>query len=246
MSCFKVLFHVSSALISASKAEYGLWPSSNHLNKYKNLLGADSQAIAEEPQSWNHVHVPKAYCKHEGRFTDVQDSPQVKQQHLGLLGPKVLAASPKLSSFCFDTSRLDTRKLLVWETAQREDPNTATAAEGNSSPGPRLGSRALQQDLALLCFPTACPGMNSERELRAVSFTTSLQGLTGQNTNVLSCMFSPLAQTHCWMRRPALPEGSGLTLSMSEEKRVWLNKTEQNLVLVFNPNTTWILIQATI
>lgn len=86
---------------------------------------------------------------------------QVKQQHLGLLGPKVLAASPKLSSFCFDTSSLHTRKLLVWEAAQRENPNTATAEEGNSSPGPCLGSRALQQDLAPVCFPTACPGMKS-------------------------------------------------------------------------------------
>lgn len=79
-----------------------------------------------------------------------------------------------------------------------------------------------------------------------MSFMTSSQGLTGQNTNILSCMFSSLAQTRCWMRRPAPPEGSALTLSMSEEKQVQLNKTEQSLVLVFNPNTTLILIQATI
>lgn len=244
MSCFKVLFHVSSALISASKAEYGLWPSSNHLNKYKNLLGADNQAIAEEPQSWNHVHVPKAYCKHEGRFTDVQDSPQVKQQHLGLLGPKVLAASPKLSSFCFDTSRLDTRKLLVWEAAQREDPNTTTAEEGNSSPGPHLGSRALQQDLAPLCFPTACPGMKSGAKSCELhdQFTRSDRAKNKHFVlHVLLVTTDTLldAQTcTAW--------GVRLTLSMSEEKWVWLNKTEQSLVLFFNPNTTLILIQATI
>lgn len=96
MSCFKVLVHVSSALISASKAEYGLWPSSNHLNKYKKLLGADNQAIAEEPQSWNHVHVPKAYCKHEGRFIDVQDSPNPsKAATLGVAGPKGACSKPQ-------------------------------------------------------------------------------------------------------------------------------------------------------
>lgn len=168
----------------------------------------------------------------------MQDCPNPSKVAICVLAGSSLACSSS-------SSKAHARRCCVREAAHGHSAWAARLVSWAT-----LGSTAPSREgLAQCCLcyrprTMASPGKNSTREPRAVGFTSHLQGLTRWNPNIWSHTF------FCYPRRAA----GWMALCCNDPQHVWgkissaeLNKTRPgNLTLVFNPNTTLILIETTV
>lgn len=122
---------------------------------------------------------------------------QVKQPQMGLLGPNVCLqqtpASPTLMLWCMKPRHQKTLSVGGCTAGRPQHHRTwrGTWVLGCTW-AVRLPSRTLLSGISThrQCNTMTSPGRSSGKESRAVSFMFSVQGLTGQNPNVCSCMAS--------------------------------------------------------
>ena len=202
MLCFKLLVQVSSStFISASKSECGIWATSNHINKYKKyqlLTASISQTTAKEldmkPSS-----CPKGLMQTWRVVVSIRPTvlTQVKQPQMSLLGLnaccKQTPTSPTLTLWCIQSRHQEALGVRGCTAGRPQHHRTwrGTWVLGCTW-AVRLPRRTLLGGISTRrqCNTMTSPGRSSGREPRAVSFTSSVQGLTGQNPNVCSCTAS--------------------------------------------------------
>lgn len=134
---------------------------------------------------------PNANMK--GGCIDTQDSPNPSKAGTGgFAGPKrTLQANPNLSNFDALMLQVLTAESTWCERLHGGETPTPPHLKRDPSPGLHLGRKAPRQDLTRRqCNTMTSPGRSSGREPRPLSFTSSVQGLTGQNPNVCSCTAS--------------------------------------------------------